>query len=370
MIQVNILEQLKILLNIFISNQYVFYISIIGLGSLLILEFANRIKNKKVFKILCILGYIVGLGILLWFYHKEILLFIDYLIDNIFILLFFPNLAIYTLVIILINIILMKSMFIEKDNKILRHMNIVFFVLFNIIFYLIIDNVLKNNVNIYESLSIYTNNNLLNLISLSMKLFLIWIVLLLVARISSKLTRKFEFKKKKQLILDSVINEEEYSKIQEVPRKISKIKEPTTYNSLTAEDSIPEYNNLESLKHQTNYVDMKPINNYNDYIDIRPIKKKTLSESKLSKNYLLSSMDELFKDNNDLNVEIKDMDVVFGKSNYLDNIMNDIEKLKNNQNDYNQIQKIYKEISLNSKDLTLNDYNYLINALVDIKNSN
>ena len=336
MVQATFLEQLQTLLKVFLSNKYVFYVAIIAISLFIILELSNKFKNKKILKILTISMYVIIFGILLFFYHESIFMLIDYLINNIFILLFFPNLAVYTLVIIIINIILVKSLI--KNKSKLKHLNIIFFILFNIIFYLIIDTIIKNNINVYEQLNIYTNKELLILIEISMKLFLIWVILLLIINISNKLSLSFAYKKHFDIVNEPIINQEEYSKINYVRENQLKIEEP---------EDIPDY------------VDIKPVNYYNDFIDITPIKKK-----KEQKTYLLTSMDNMFQNV----IDKKDMDKVF-KNQYIESIMNDIEKLRNNKNDSEQIQKVYKEITLSEKDLTLDDYNTLIHQLIEIKNN-
>lgn len=348
MIQATFLEQLKTLGNIFINNKYVFYIALIALISILILELTNKFKNKKVLKIICMLVYVIILGILLYFFHEQIFTLIDYLMNNVFLFLFFPNLAVYTLIIIVINVLLIKS--IIKDNKHLKRMNIIFFILFNIMFFLIIQNIIENNINIYEQLSIYTNKELLILISLSMKLFLLWLVMLCIIKITNHLSLSFAYKKSPvKVTVQKEIMSDEYNTIKvndindEIPKKTS---------------LIP--NNIVLDKEDNEYVDIKPVNYYNDFIDIEPVKKK--------KNVnLLTNMDSLFEDNNNP-IDKKDLDVVF-KNQYIKSIMDDIEKLKYNQSDKSQIKKVYDEIILNSKDLTLDDYNSLIHQLTEIKNN-
>lgn len=349
MIQATFLEQLQTVLKILLSNRYVFYIILIAIGVIFVLELSNILKNKNIVKIISILIYLVVFGTLLFFFHKEIFIFIDYLINNIFLLLFFPNLAVYTIVILIINIILATAIF--KDKKSMKHLNILFFVLFNILFYLIIDNVIYNNINVYEQLSIYTNRELLILIELSMELFIIWIVLLGIIKISNRLSFSFIHSRPTSLVLEPNVNEKELESINLLPdKKLSEIPKKTL-NVLSNENEfkkevVPEY------------VDIKPINVYNDYIDIQPIKKK--------KNCLLSGMDQLFEE--EKMVDKKDMDVIF-KDQYIYSIMKDIDKLKYNREDKLQIQKVYEEITLSQNNLTLEDYNALIHKLTEIKNN-
>ena len=347
MVQASILEQLQTLINVLISNKYVFLVALIALGSILVLELSNKFKNKKILKIVCLSVYLIVLGILLYFFHEQIYTLIDYLINNIFLLLFFPNLAIYTLVIIIINILLMKS--IIKDKKILKRMNIIFFVLFNIMFFLIIENIIENNINIYEQLSIYTNKELLILISLSMKLFILWLVLLCIIKITNHLSLSFVYNKEPVLVKHKVISQELES--------VQSFDE--TKDIITNDKLIPDKLSLETIDEKEEYVDIKPVNYYNDFIDIEPVKKPR-------KTSLLTNMDDLFKEKNP--IRKKDMDIIFSNQ-YISSIMDDIEKLKYNQSDKNQIKKVYDEITLSSKDLTLDDYNKLIHRLTEIKNN-
>ena len=351
MVQASFSEQLNMLGNIFITNKYVFYIALIALGSILLLELSNKFKNKKILKIVCMSVYFIIFGVLLYFFHDTIFTLIDYLINNIFLFMFFPNLAVYTLIIIIINVILVKS--IIKDKIIVKRMNIIFFVLFNIMFFLIIENILENNINIYEQLSIYTNKELLTLISLNMKLFIFWLVLLFIIKISNYLSYKKEPVRIHKKVLDT-----EYTNINVFDE--DKVKEESLIpnNNLVLE-TIEEKQNIENNKEE--FLDIKPINYYNDFIDIEPVKK----ERKVN---LLTNMDSLFIDDNSNQIDKKDMDVVFNNQ-YINSIMEDIEKLKYNQSDRNQIKKVYDEITLSSKDLTLDDYNTLIHKLTEIKNN-
>ena len=335
MIQKNLLEQLSTLINIFITNKNVILISVIAVISLILLLLFNHFNNKKIIKIILASIYILIFGTLIYFYHTEIFTFIDYLIDNIFILLFFPNLAIYTLILLIINILMIKSVF-SKGSKIIKTISIIFFILFNIIFYLIIDNVIKNNILVYESLSIYTNANLLILIQVSMYIFIIYLVILLISNISNHIINNMKVKEKVTLKNKDIIKQND-----KVNLKISDIPDITPNTLVVASEDIKK---------------VKSASIYNEYIDIEPVKKKKV---------VLTNATDMFKDK-----ELKkDMDVVFG-TNTLSNIMNDIEALKGNINNQDQIKKIYESISFNSKDLTLKDYNYLINALKEIKNNN
>ena len=368
MIQTSFMEQISIFFNLLKNSPYFLGLSIAFFITLGILLLANKFKNKKLTKILCILVYTGILGTLIYFYHQEILNLIDYLVEKIFLFLFFPNLAVYMLVLIVINVIIIKSTFTKDDNKGIRLLNIICFLIFNVIFFFIIQNIITNNINVYEQLSIYTNQELLVLIELSMQLFLIWILLLFVIKLIELLFNYTALRKS----TNNYLNLEEEIEVRElevarVDDIISSRIDELPYEEIIPREETPKYNI------------------YNDYIDIVPIKKvkKTVEEN-------LSNDEVLLKQENSDNIikeEKKIINIESNLNNYeniftnnfnsnmnsvftntpIQNISLEIEKLKNNQNDKNAIKLIYDQIKLYEKELTLKDYNTLIDMLVEIK---
>ncbi len=437
MIQANILEQLGIFFGILTKSENLVLLAIIALAILLILIVANKYKNKKVTKVLYIGAYIGTFAVLFGLYHEEILNLFDYLFDKIFLFLFFPNLAVYILVLVIINIIIIKSTFSEKITKLIKYMNIIFFIVFNIIFYFIVDNILKNNIDVYQQLSIYTNNELLVLVELSMKLFIVWILVLGIIKISYDLIASLAYKKKFNIKLS-------LNKIKPSEEEVKKDKQ----------EAIPDYveilplNNdkkleVTSTEPSARYVDILPIKKHyklsddlkfidvsnklvvNDKLEIEEVKE---NKELPKKNIFLPNFDdfennssifdnfEVANDNievlelninkenkieslNDVNKELEtpkkpiitlssydsifnakqeelastidsNMEVVFNNQDGLiKNIMLDIKELKNNKEDVKQLEKIYNDIKMKQSDLTLNDYNSLINALLEVKNA-
>ena len=368
MIQKSLIEQLEILYNIFISNKHFVVISIIATILLVLLGIFNRLSNKKIPKIATIIMYLGITLTLLIFYHNEIFIFFDYLINNIFILLFFPNIAVYALVIIIVNILMVKSILNKNRERVLKIINIFFFILFNIIFYLIIDNVISNKVNIYDGLSIYTNSNLMVLIQLSMYLFMLWLVILLIAKISKNILLPH----KVESVVREPVNTYAFKPITKKLKAkpvISDIPEITP-NTIVVTDEVKDNLKVnDKLENNMNITNTSSL--YTDYIDIVPVKKKKLVMSNTNMNISTSINDNTniteFKPQQTL---LSNMDIIFGKPNTLSNIMQDVTKLKDDKNDREQIKKIYRQISLNSKDLSLNDYNYLIKTLKEIRNNN
>ena len=290
MIQNNILEQFKNVYNIFISDKNILIIGIIAVLTLLILEIFSIFNKKKITKILLAFSYLLIFGTLIYFYHNEILTFLDYLMDNIFIFIFFPNLAVYTLTLVIINILMIRTMF-YKSSKIIKTISVLFFVVFNIIFYLIINNVIKNNILVYEPLNVYTNSDLLSMVQISMYIFIIYLIIMLIYKVSTNIIKSI---------------------------KLPKVVEN---KDLVVED-----------------------NKYNSYIDVVPVKKKKSRKTRKNEKTLVK--------NNSLANILNDIEALKNNKNDQSQIRKIYEQISLNDNDftlndYNSLIKALKEIKNN-----------------------
>ena len=432
MIQTSILDQIILFFNIFMKQTNKYIILGITIGIILLFILANKFKNKKITKVICFIIYVSIFGYLIYMYQGEILNLLDYLMDNLVRLLLFPNLAIYILVLVIVNIFIIKSTFSNKDSNLQKIINIIYFGLFNILFYLIVNNIITNQINVYEQLDIYTNQELLNLIVLNMKIFVIWLFTILIIKFINHISSRVEIRKhaNKYLNLEQVDDNYGLSKVKKVSKK--KIKPYNIYNDyidvmpikkakkqmfiekqeVQEIKPIPDYpefnndlinNNFENIDNSSvseEKVFLKPLS----ILDNNPLEIKTYEENKedYNLNNKIPTLDELlpFKDNNkhkyqlslddtsierdipDINLENYDsifkenkeispefdynMHQVFSNNN-LESILLEIEKLKYNKDDKNKIEDIYYQIKLRQNDLSLNDYNYLINRLLEIK---
>ena len=304
MIQASILEQITIFYNILISNSALWILVAAAIGLMLLLLIASKFHNKKITKIIYATTYIGIFATLICLFHTEVIELFDYLINNIFLFLFFPNLAVYALVLIIVNIIIVKSTFSEKDNKIIKVFNIIFFVIFNTIFYLIIDNIVKNTVNVYEQLSIYTNNDLLVLIELSMKLFIVWLIILGIIKITRSLVNNLSSKvTNKNLVLEENNNSLELNNVD-------------TLNQVL--EINPNYEKIPEVEAK-----------YNDYVDIVPMKKHKKLEENVEINASLSQENIVQNITDELDVdklnelELQSQELVIENNNNLESLEED-----------------------------------------------
>ena len=197
MIKLSFLEKLEKLYEIINNHSNSLIILCVLLALLLVVFFTCR-KNSKLIKILYIIVYSSIIITLISMYYEHILSLIDYLIENIITNLLFPNLALYMAMLLFINIIVFVSIFSNKIKFYVKSINIVFFLIMQLFLYLIINNVIVNNINVYEKLSIYTNQELLVLVELSMHLFVVWICVLGIIKFVDYLMEKSNVINEKQ----------------------------------------------------------------------------------------------------------------------------------------------------------------------------
>ena len=432
MIQTSILDQIILFFNIFMKQTNKYIILGITIGIILLFILANKFKNKKITKVICFIIYVSIFGYLIYMYQGEILNLLDYLMDNLVRLLLFPNLAIYILVLVIVNIFIIKSTFSNKDSNFQKIINIIYFGLFNILFYLIVNNIINNQINVYEQLDIYTNKELLNLIVLNMKIFVIWLFTILIIKFINHISNKVEIRKHANhyLNLEQVDDNNQLSEVKKVSK--TKIKPYNVYNDyidvmpikkakkqMIIEDQevqeikpIPDYSefnndlinnsfeNIDNSSVSEEKVFLKPLsiidnstvedktlekniedNNVNSKIptldellpfadDNKHKYQLSLDDNSIEKDIPdinLENYDSIFKENKEISPEFDyNMYQVFSNNN-LESILLEIEKLKSNKDDQNKIEDIYYQIKLRQNDLSLNDYNYLINRLLEIK---
>lgn len=185
---ISLIEKFKILMKL-ISTSPLFLICLI-LGIIILTYFIICIiLNKKINKYLFIISTVI-VGILLFInYNVVIINVIDVIIDSIFMALYFPSLPVYICVLLLSNISFLISIFSKKQVKIRRIFNIIETILLDLFLIIIIDIVSKNDINIYEKVTLYTNSSLLVLLQLSMGLFVSNILVNLIISAKIKLEK-------------------------------------------------------------------------------------------------------------------------------------------------------------------------------------
>lgn len=208
MLEVSFSEKIGILTKIMTASigPIIALVIIIFIGFLFITT--NR-HNRKDSKKIYILLYITVIIALLIQYSSNLYSLLNYFIDHVFIVIYFPNLAIYLLAIIITNILMWKSMF-KSDDKPLKVMNTIAFCIIHYLFILLLTMISSKNLNIFELTAIYGNKEAFTLIELTAFTFTIWILLITVYQIIRKIGLK-----NKDLVLEEVEIESKYNSSKE-----------------------------------------------------------------------------------------------------------------------------------------------------------
>ena len=211
--KLSFIDKLGVLINVSSSSKlFVLVIAFFFFLGIVFYKTNNRNKkNAKTIYIGCVLFVVI---FLLVSYHKSIGNMIDYLTDNLFILIYFPNLAVYLTAIVITNIILIVSLFNYKISKLIRNINITIYCILHYILALILYLVDKYNLDVFKAESIYQNRSAQALIELSSIIFIVWILFLIIYRLIMVYLKK-EYKpqvkkvyvKEKVRVLPDYINE-------------------------------------------------------------------------------------------------------------------------------------------------------------------
>ena len=174
------------------------FVLLIALGITLL---ATNKKNKKRNKKIYLICTIVTFSIVVVTYHGSLSNIFDYMMNNLFIAIYFPNLAIYLGAIIITNIILWVSVFHEKTSDIIKKVNIFIYIIMHYLLFLVLEIINQNNLDVFIQKSVYENEKASALIELSSVIFITWILFLTFYKIILSYIKGEEQKKIKKVIV-------------------------------------------------------------------------------------------------------------------------------------------------------------------------
>lgn len=174
---ISFLGKIKILLNTIISKPFFALSALIGIV-LAILMIIDIIKHKKIRKRYYLASWLFIFLFIVTKYMSVIPTLVDNLINQIFLILYFPSIGVYMLLLIIINLGFIYSLIknIHKSYKILSG---IISILMDLLFIFVINIILDNKIDITSEITLYTNSNLLVLLELSTALFVSWLLLII-----------------------------------------------------------------------------------------------------------------------------------------------------------------------------------------------
>ena len=252
MARLTFVEKLSVLFNLTKSSKLylVILLAVIALG--LILLTSNR-KSAKPVKFFYVLIYMIMIGIVLYVYKDNLSNMMDYMMNNLFIIIYFPNLAIYLAAILTSNVICLVTVFSKKMPKIIKKINILMYCVISYILIIILNIINENNLDVFNQSSVYGNTTAQALIELTSTVFIAWICFLIIY----KIIKPYFFKEK-------------------VPTKVivkKVVKKPANYKPIEAPYQVKAVNNTikvekEPKENTAKYDDLLTIDDYKLLLNI------------------------------------------------------------------------------------------------------
>lgn len=321
----SIIEKFKILFDTLMSFKFIFILIILML-ILTILFICKKMSNKK-YVIFMSLSMVLTFIISIVKNHKILSNTFDNFTTIFFNGIYFPSIYIYISVLIVILLAFITSILNSKKKKIYKIINSVTFIINNIFFIIILNIIAKNNINVFEISSLYTNKSLVAILELNMGLFILWITTLSIIYITNIICDKITSKKN--------VTEETLAK--DVEPIIEKMN--TTEDLLSKEENlfIKDVTDVPMVKEEmltnTNTVINDKVT-FNDILNgLVPV---TYYDSKINnQNYSISNPQEIYEGNyNNLKLELE-KDTIKGVEPIISNVskvnINDTEKIKTEQ---------------------------------------
>ena len=321
----SIIEKFKILFDTLMSFKFIFILIILIL-ILTILFICKKMSNKK-YVIFMSLSMVLTFIISIVKNHKILSNTFDNFTTIFFNGIYFPSIYIYISVLIVILLAFITSILNSKKEKIYKIINCVTFIINNIFFIIILNIIAKNNINVFEISSLYTNKSLVAILELNMGLFILWITTLSIIYITNIICDKITSKKN--------VTEE----------TLAKDVEPIIEKMNATEDLLPKEETLftknvtdvpmvkEEILTNTNTVINDKVT-FNDILNgLVPV---TYYDSKINdQNYSISNPQEIYESNyNNLKLELE-KDTIKRVEPIISNVskvnINNTEKIKTEQ---------------------------------------
>lgn len=182
-----------------ISSEIIYPIFLAILLMLVAMLFIKKIKNKKIFTLILI-SYITLFAITIVNNFKTLSKIFDSISTNLFTNIYFPSTYTYLFVLLVIDIVTITSLLNRKLEKVYKIVNTTCFLITKFILVLILDNIAKNNIDLFNKKSLFGNANLLVLLETSINIFIVWLIILFVIYLTNKVTENITLKQTNKII--------------------------------------------------------------------------------------------------------------------------------------------------------------------------
>ncbi len=238
----SLFDKIKLIWNTIISSRELKFIIpflVIVFTVVVLSFFFNQKKYRKIY----LLVYVFILTALFIVYFNPITKLITNALNVVVNGILYPHLALYMGILLIVNIILIVTVFNDNLSKFIKGINLSLFALMQLLLVFIIKNIVVNNIDITKSLTVDTNMQLLILVEASIFVFVLWLLFLLVI----KLINHIQENKEKLVEVNNVTYESSY--------KVKVLKKKYNFNYLSLENN-EDNKNYDSL---IEYVPIKKV---------------------------------------------------------------------------------------------------------------
>ena len=272
MSKMSFMDKLSVLLNVSLSSKLfiALFILLIIIGIVLIKNNSNdEQKNKKIYLVITI--FISALVI--FTFNTSLAKMFDYMMNNFFIIVYFPNIAIYLAAIIATNIILFVSIFSNKTSKVIKNINVIVYTFINYLLVLLLFTVNKSGLDLFNQSSIYQNESATALIELTSIVFIVWVIFLVLYKlILSYLRKGEEISEDTARIRKKILMEEqqrifkEKAKLEREKEELKKAQEEMTTAVVVREETPKQMSREEYMMKQ--FDQMLTLNDYKVLLNV------------------------------------------------------------------------------------------------------
>lgn len=194
MTYLSIIEKLRILLDMLLDFKFILIFVIL----LLILTFlyAIRIISGKKYALMMLSTFIMLFAISIISNYKVLANTFDNFTTIFFGNIYFPSIYVYIGVLVICFITFITSILNTMLKKIYKIINSIMFVCNNILLIIVLNIIAKNKIDIFSVSSLYTNNNLVAILEISMNLFILWVLSLIIVYTTNCICDRIMVKKR------------------------------------------------------------------------------------------------------------------------------------------------------------------------------
>lgn len=225
MVEFTLLEKVKTIFSLIFSSP-LFLVLLFGL-ILIIIDIKFISKQDKATKWLYTFISIIIIGILIYMYYDSILEVFNTISKNIVTMIYFPSVLNYIVMLVISLGILIYSLANKKIKSNIRVYNSIVFTANMYLFFLILDEIDNNEVDLASKISIYSNDHLMILFEVSVSIFALWIISLILIKIINYFLNK---NNKVKEVVEEI----------EMPKKIVIPKEEAIEMPIIKEEPKPE----------------------------------------------------------------------------------------------------------------------------------